>query len=87
MAGVLVMWALQLVSTVACAGGSEELVLGIETSCDDTGVAVVSTSGRVLSDALVSQVPAGTCACGCFLLVAFSSLVDCRLMCMQLLVV
>lgn len=39
----------------ASAGGSEELVLGIETSCDDTGVAVVSTTGRVLSDALVSQ--------------------------------
>ena len=31
-------------------------MLGIETSCDDTGVAVVSTSGRVLSEALASQV-------------------------------
>ncbi|KAL0037494.1 hypothetical protein WJX79_010942 [Trebouxia sp. C0005] len=35
--------------------GSDSLVLGIETSCDDTGVAVVSTSGRIFSDTLVSQ--------------------------------
>lgn len=54
---MLLMWALHLEQL--CAGGSEELVLGIETSCDDTGVAVVSTTGRVLSDALVSQVTAG----------------------------
>ena len=42
-------------------GAPGDLVLGIETSCDDTGVAVVSTAGRILSDALVSQVPAQTC--------------------------
>ncbi|EFN53265.1 hypothetical protein CHLNCDRAFT_8322, partial [Chlorella variabilis] len=31
------------------------LVLGIESSCDDTGVAVVSTSGRVLGESLATQ--------------------------------
>jgi glycoprotease/Kae1 family metallohydrolase len=31
------------------------LVLGIETSCDDTGAAVVSSDGRVLGEALASQ--------------------------------
>jgi N6-L-threonylcarbamoyladenine synthase len=31
------------------------LVLGIETSCDDTGVAVVSSDGRVLSNVVYSQ--------------------------------
>lgn len=32
-----------------------DLVLGIETSCDDTGAAVVSTDGRILGEALSSQ--------------------------------
>jgi len=32
------------------------LVLGIETSCDETGVAVVESTGRVLSDVVHSQV-------------------------------
>jgi tRNA threonylcarbamoyl adenosine modification protein TsaD len=36
-------------------GGKERLVLGIESSCDDTAAAVVSTSGRVLSAASASQ--------------------------------
>jgi N6-L-threonylcarbamoyladenine synthase len=31
------------------------LVLGIESSCDDTGVAVVTTSGRVLGESLATQ--------------------------------
>ncbi|XP_024395864.1 probable tRNA N6-adenosine threonylcarbamoyltransferase, mitochondrial [Physcomitrium patens] len=31
------------------------LVLGIETSCDDTGAAVVTTDGRILGEALASQ--------------------------------
>jgi N6-L-threonylcarbamoyladenine synthase len=33
----------------------ESLVLGIESSCDDTGVAVVSSSGRVYGEALATQ--------------------------------
>ena len=36
--------------------GADTLVLGIETSCDDTGAAVVTGDGRVLSEALASQV-------------------------------
>ncbi|CAM9360193.1 unnamed protein product, partial [Ectocarpus fasciculatus] len=31
------------------------LVLGIETSCDDTGVAVVSSTGKILSNIVISQ--------------------------------
>lgn len=37
------------------AGSRPRLVLGIESSCDDTGVAVVSTSGRILGEALATQ--------------------------------
>ena len=33
----------------------ELLVLGIESSCDDTGVAVVSSAGRVLGESLATQ--------------------------------
>lgn len=32
-----------------------KVVLGIETSCDDTGVAVVDTDGQILGEALHSQ--------------------------------
>ena len=32
------------------------LVLGIETSCDDTGVAVVSSTGKIYSNVVISQV-------------------------------
>ena len=32
------------------------LVLGIETSCDDTGAAVVSSDGEILSNVVISQV-------------------------------
>ena len=32
------------------------LVLGIETSCDDTGVAIVSSDGKILSNVVFSQV-------------------------------
>lgn len=38
------------------AGLTDDLILGIETSCDDTGVAVVSAGGRILSDSIASQV-------------------------------
>jgi len=33
------------------------LILGIETSCDETGVAVVEDGGTVLSDEVASQIP------------------------------
>ena len=36
--------------------GEEVMVLGIESSCDDTGVAVVDQSGRVWGEALHSQI-------------------------------
>ena len=39
------------------AGVRDMVVLGIETSCDDTGVGVVSSSGRVMGEALHSQLP------------------------------
>ena len=32
------------------------LVLGIESSCDETGAAIVDETGRVLSDVVHSQV-------------------------------
>lgn len=34
---------------------SNELVLGIETSCDDTGCAIVDDRGNILGEALNSQ--------------------------------
>ena len=36
--------------------GTCKLVLGIETSCDDTGVAVVDNYGTVIGDAINSQI-------------------------------
>lgn len=33
----------------------ESLILGIETSCDDTGAAIVDSKGNVLGEALHSQ--------------------------------
>lgn len=33
----------------------ERLILGIESSCDDTGAAVISSRGRVLGEALAGQ--------------------------------
>eukprot|EP00191_Tetraselmis_sp_GSL018_P008535 CAMPEP_0177594820 /NCGR_PEP_ID=MMETSP0419_2-20121207/9994_1 /TAXON_ID=582737 /ORGANISM="Tetraselmis sp., Strain GSL018" /LENGTH=435 /DNA_ID=CAMNT_0019086173 /DNA_START=88 /DNA_END=1395 /DNA_ORIENTATION=- len=36
-------------------GSSSDLVLGIESSCDDTGAAVVNSSGRILGEALATQ--------------------------------
>ena len=33
----------------------KRIVMGIESSCDDTGVALVDESGRVLGDVLHSQ--------------------------------
>ena len=35
--------------------GADTLILGIETSCDDTGAAVVTGDGRVLGEAKASQ--------------------------------
>ena len=32
------------------------IVLGIESSCDDTGVAIVRSDGKILSNAILSQV-------------------------------
>ena len=32
------------------------LVLGIESSCDETGAAIVDETGRVLSDIVQSQI-------------------------------
>jgi len=40
----------------AAPGPRPKLVLGIETSCDDTGAAVVTTDGRVLGEAIATQV-------------------------------
>ncbi len=34
---------------------NEKLVLGIETSCDDTGIAIVSDQGRILAEGLSSH--------------------------------
>ena len=31
------------------------LVLGIETSCDDTGIAIVSSDGKILSNIIINQ--------------------------------
>lgn len=38
-----------------CNTKRQRLVLGIETSCDDTGAAVVDNDGNVLGDSLNSQ--------------------------------
>ncbi|CAI7735096.1 unnamed protein product, partial [Closterium sp. NIES-54] len=35
--------------------GGINVILGIETSCDDTGAAVVTSDGRILGEALASQ--------------------------------
>ncbi|CAG4938048.1 unnamed protein product [Colias eurytheme] len=34
---------------------SENIVIGIETSCDDTGCAIINSSGRILGETLFSQ--------------------------------
>lgn len=39
----------------AAAVSERSLVLGIETSCDDTGAAVVTTDGQVLGEAIAHQ--------------------------------
>lgn len=33
----------------------KSIILGIETSCDDTGCAVIDTDGNILGEALKSQ--------------------------------
>lgn len=45
-----------LAEAAAAASARPKLVLGIETSCDDTGAAVVTTDGRVLGEAIATQV-------------------------------
>ena len=41
--------------SASAAQSKRKLVLGIETTCDDTGAAVVDNNGNILSDALHSQ--------------------------------
>ncbi len=41
--------------TAEMAGRRPQLILGIESSCDDTGAAVVSSDGRILGEAIASQ--------------------------------
>ncbi|XP_040296552.1 probable tRNA N6-adenosine threonylcarbamoyltransferase, mitochondrial [Bufo bufo] len=41
--------------SVRCMVYYQRVVLGIETSCDDTGAAVVDENGRILGEALLSQ--------------------------------
>ena len=42
-------------SSLPGSGGAPFTVLGIETSCDDTGVAIVRSDGTILGEALASQ--------------------------------
>ncbi|KAF7244999.1 putative tRNA N6-adenosine threonylcarbamoyltransferase, mitochondrial [Varanus komodoensis] len=53
-------WSDYLRRTSACYGKcfSTKVVLGIETSCDDTGAAVVDETGNILGEALHSQTEA-----------------------------
>lgn len=48
---------LQCRHTLWCSGKAplSRLVLGIETSCDDTGAAVVDETGEILGESLHSQ--------------------------------
>lgn len=45
----------RVISHRKCSTKRQRLVLGIETSCDDTGAAVVDNKGNVLGDSLNSQ--------------------------------
>lgn len=45
----------RVISHRKCSSKRQRLVLGIETSCDDTGAAVVDNKGNVLGDSLNSQ--------------------------------
>ena len=38
-----------------CPRSMSDLILGIETSCDDTGAALVTTEGEILSETLATQ--------------------------------
>jgi hypothetical protein len=38
-----------------CTNNKPAIILGIETSCDDTGMAVIDTTGKILGEALHSQ--------------------------------
>jgi N6-L-threonylcarbamoyladenine synthase len=42
-------------AATAATGDRPLVVLGIESSCDDTGVAVLTSDGRVLGEALATQ--------------------------------
>ncbi len=46
------------VAEPSCCTAGEVLVLGIESSCDDTGAAVMTESGRILGESLASQAEA-----------------------------
>lgn len=37
------------------------VVMGIETSCDDTGVGIVTSDGQILANVIISQVGLGEC--------------------------
>jgi len=39
----------------SCFSGEVHAVLGIETSCDDTGVAIVNSHGKILAQTIVKQ--------------------------------
>ena len=41
----------------ASLSSNEFIILGIESSCDDTGVGVVSSRGSILADSRHSQLP------------------------------
>lgn len=45
----------RVLCTASNISGRDFLVLGIESSCDDTGVAIVSSSGTILGEALATQ--------------------------------
>ena len=45
-----------IVAAAASRAAADTYILGIETSCDDTGAAIVTGDGRILGEALASQV-------------------------------
>ena len=47
----------EAISLSSSSSSSSFIVLGIESSCDDTGVAIVKSDGTILSNIVLSQVP------------------------------
>lgn len=43
------------VRNISLQNNLKSVILGIETSCDDTGCAIVDSTGRILGEALHSQ--------------------------------